>query len=50
MAKSSYINKYKTKFAKNAGVNLLPKSVQMRAKDRLAIPANLYRIKQIDCP
>ena len=22
----------------------------MRAKDRVAIPANLYRIKQIDCP
>ena len=33
-----------------AVVNLLPKSVQMRAKDRVAIPANLYRIKQIDCP
>ena len=33
-----------------AVVNLLPKSVQMRAKDRVAISANLYRIKQIDCP
>ena len=27
-----------------------PKVGPNEAKDRVAIPANLYRIKQIDCP